>query len=96
MKYWKMMRSGKIMKLVQIDLARQKETLDEVFKFFDLAKAYGYDGVFLYLEDRIRTKTYPYISVEESYSEDEVRQMVAYGDKLGLELIPVVSNFAHT
>jgi len=84
------------MKLVQIDLARQKETLDEVFKFFDLAKAYGYDGVFLYLEDRIRTKTYPYISVEESYSEDEVRQMVAYADKLGLELIPVVSNFAHT
>ena len=84
------------MKIVQIDLARQKETLAEIFNFFRISKACGYDAVFLYLEDRIKTKTYPYISDEESYSEDEVRQMVAFADELGLELIPVVSNFAHT
>jgi len=83
------------MKIVQIDLARQKETLEEIYRFLRISKAYGYDAVFLYLEDRIKTKSYPYISDEESYSQDEVRQMVAYADELGLELIPVVSNFAH-
>lgn len=83
------------MKIVQLDLARQKETLEEVFNYFRISKSCGYDAVFLYLEDRIKTKTYPYISDEESYSENEIRQMVAYADELKLELIPVVSNFAH-
>jgi hypothetical protein len=84
------------LRIVQIDLARQKETLDTVFGFFDFAKKYGYNTVALYLEDRIKTAVYPYASDEESYSEDEARRMAEYADSIGIELIPVVSNFGHT
>lgn len=83
------------LKIVQIDLARQKENLPEIFRFFEFVKKYGYNAVALYLEDRIRTKTYPYASDSESYTEKEIGEIVDHADKLGLELIPVVSNFAH-
>ena len=84
------------LRIVQIDLARQKETVEEVLKFLDFAKKYGYNAVALYLEDRIKTKVYPYASDAESYSTEEVGRITAHADKLGLELIPVVSNFGHT
>lgn len=81
---------------VQIDLARQIEHMDVVLKYFDLAAEAGMNMVILYLEDRIRTKTYPYPPEGEAYSEDQIREMVAYADKLGLELVPVVSPIGHT
>lgn len=80
----------------QIDLARQIEHMDVVLNYFDLVAEAGMNMVVLYLEDRIRTKTYPYPSESESYSEDQIREMVAYADKLGLELVPVVSPIGHT
>ena len=78
-----------------MDLARQKENLEEIFRFFDFAKKYGYNTVALYLEDRIKTPIYPYASDLESYSAEEIGKITAFAEKLGLELIPVVSNFAH-
>lgn len=86
----------KPMRILQIDLARQKENLDVIKNLFDIAKKFKYTSVFLYLEDRIKTESYPYASDEESYSADEVRKMVAYATKLGLDLIPVVNNLSHT
>lgn len=83
------------MRAVMLDLGRQKETLAELYRFFDHAQSYGYNTVLLSLEDRIRTKSYPYPDAAESYSEDEVRQMVTEAKARGLELIPIVSNFAH-
>ncbi len=80
----------------QIDLARQIEHVDQVLKYFDIAAEAGMNMIIMYLEDRIRTKTYPYPPEGEAYSEDEIRQMVAYADKLGLELVPVVSPIGHT
>ena len=59
------------LKIVQMDLGRQKETLAEIVHFFDFAKKYGYNAIALNLEDRVKTKTYPYASDEESYSEGE-------------------------
>ena len=83
------------LKIVQMDLGRQKETLAEIVHFFDFAKKYGYNAIALNLEDRIKTKTYPYASDEESYSEGEVKRIVEAAFERGLELIPVISNFAH-
>ena len=83
------------LKIVQMDLGRQKETFAEICKFFDFAKKYGYNAIALNLEDRIKTKTYPYASDEESYLEDEVKDIVEAAEERGLQLIPVISNFAH-
>ena len=84
------------MRAVQIDLARQIETVETVKNFFDVAAEAGMNTVVMYLEDRIKTATYPYSPDEESYSEEQVRELVAYATKLGLDLIPVVSPIGHT
>ena len=83
-------------RVVQIDLARQIETVETVCRFMDVAAKAGMNAILMYLEDRVKTATYPYASDEESYSPAQVREMVAYGEKLGLELIPVVSPIGHT
>ncbi len=83
------------LKIVQMDLGRQKETLKEICNFFDFAKKYGYNAIALNLEDRVKTKIYPYASDEESYSEREVSEIVEAAEARGLQLIPVISNFAH-
>jgi hypothetical protein len=83
------------LKIVQMDLGRQKETLLEICHFFDFAKKYGYNAIALNLEDRIKTKTYPYASDEESYLPEEVSAIVEAARERELELIPVISNFAH-
>lgn len=84
------------LKAVQMDLARQIEPLDRVLEFFDLAQRCGYNAVVLYLEDRIRTESYPYAAPGEFYTPEEIRRMVDYAAGKGLELIPVVSNLGHT
>ena len=70
------MSENKTMRAVLLDLAREKDTLESIFEFFDLVHKYGFNTVNLYLEDRITTKTYPYRSPAENYSEDEIREIV--------------------
>lgn len=80
----------------QIDLGRRKETLEEIFAFLDHIAKFGYNTVFFYLEDRVKTKCYPYPKDEESYTPDEMKKAVEYAGKLGIDVIPVVSNHSHT
>ncbi len=81
---------------VQLDLARQIESVDMVKRSFEVAAMSGMNTVVLYLEDRIKTPTYPYAKEEESYSIEDIQELVAFGGELGLDLIPVVSPVGHT
>ncbi len=80
---------------LQLDLARQFETPDYIRRCFDFAAEFGYNTVFLYLEDRVRTKSYPYIAKEESYDLQTMRGLLSHAADVGLELIPVVSTLGH-
>ena len=80
----------------QIDLARRKETAEEIRAFLTHAGKCGYNTVLFYLEDRIRTVSYPYPTPDESYTPDEMRELVTFAATLGIEIIPVVSNHSHT
>ena len=80
----------------QIDLARQIETVETVKAFFNVAAEAGLNTIVMYLEDRVKTATYPYSPDNESYSPEQVRELVAHAEKLGLDLIPVVSPVGHT
>lgn len=81
---------------VQIDLARQIETTEMVKSFFDVCADAGMNMVVMYLEDRIKTECYPYSHDKESYSKEEIKELVSYAEGLGLELVPVVSPIGHT
>ena len=57
---------------LQIDLARQKENVEYIKSYIDLAKDNGYNSVLVYLENAVRTKDTQYFNKEETYSEEEI------------------------
>ena len=79
---------------VQLDLARQTETVDYVKRYSEIVAKAGYNTLVLYLEGRIRTKTFA-LPVAESYSEDQIREIVGHATRLGLDVVPVVSVLGH-
>ncbi len=80
---------------VQLDLARQMETLDGIRAFVDFIARSGYNTLHLYLEGRIRTPSFPYPAGNESYSLAEMASIVGYCGGRGIEVIPQVNCFTH-
>ena len=83
------------MRAVQLDLARQMETLDTIRHFIDFAKQFGFNTVALYLEGRVRTKSFPWPAPEQSYTPDQMREIVAYATQRQMDVIPIVSTLGH-
>jgi len=81
--------------MLQLDLARQKETVAFVKEYIDFAKANGYNAVLLYLEARIKVECTPFFYDDETYTPDEIREIVAYGNEKGIDIIPALENLAH-
>lgn len=83
-------------KAVQLDLARQKENLPFIFSFVDFIKKYKFNTLVLYLEGRVRTASFPFPSTADSYSEQEVMEIVKYCRIRDIDVIPVVPSLSHT
>lgn len=83
-------------KAVQLDLARQKENLNFIYSFIDFIKCYGYNTLVLYLEGIVKTKSFTRIRGKDTYEPEEIRKIVDYAAKNGLDVIPVVSSLGHT
>ena len=84
-----------MIKCAQLDLARQMESVPFIEQFVDILADNGYNALHLYLEDRIRTKSYPYSAADDSYSPEEMRHIVAYAKKRGVEVFPCVATLGH-
>ena len=80
---------------LQIDLARQKETVQYIKDYIDFAKDNGYNTVFLYLEAMVRVECASFFDEDASYSVDEIKEIVAYGNARGIDIIPALENLAH-
>lgn len=83
------------LRILQIDLARQKENIEYVKSYFDFAVANGYNAILVYLENAVRTPDTEYFSKEETYSLTEMKEIVSYGVSIGLDVIPAFENLAH-
>ncbi|MGN0813427.1 MAG: family 20 glycosylhydrolase [Candidatus Coproplasma sp.] len=83
------------LRCLQLDLARQKESLDFIEEYMRFAAEHGYNTIVLYLENAIRTQCTSFFSEEETYSEEEIRHVVTYGQSLGLDVIPALENLGH-
>ena len=81
---------------LQLDLARQKETVSFVKAYAKRAADAGYNTLVLYLEDRVKTPSYPYCTDAESYSLAEMKDLADSCTALGLDVIPVISPLGHT
>lgn len=79
----------------QLDLARQMETIEFIHGFIDFLAGAGYNGLLLYLEDRVRTASYQLAAEGEYYTEAEMRELAAFGAARGIELVPCVATLGH-
>jgi hypothetical protein len=84
-----------IIKAVQLDLARQMETIDFIKSFIDFISASNFNTLFLYLEARIRTEAFPWPSENESYSTEEMKEIVAYAATRKIDVVPIVPVLGH-
>ena len=80
---------------VQLDLARQMETPEFIGKYLAFAADSGYNTVQLYLEGRVRTKSFPFRPEGETYSPERMRGIADEARRLGLDLVPVVNILGH-
>ena len=79
---------------IQMDLARQMEKVEYIYSFIDFAAKYGYNTLFLYLEWRIRCNTFD-IGENNGYTAEELRSIVEYAAKKGMDVIPGLALFGH-
>lgn len=80
----------------QLDLARQKETLEFIKNFYNFARENGFNTILFNLEaTTVRTSQTLFYKEEDSYSEEEIREIVAYGNQIGVDTIPCFQNIGH-
>ena len=70
--------------------------MDYILSFADFIKKWGYNTLVLYLEGRIKTKSFPYMGESESYSPQEIKEVVDYCADKSIQVIPVVPSLGHT
>lgn len=71
-------------------------SIDGAKKLMRLLALMGYDSMMLYTEDTYELPEYPYFGyMRGRYSSEEIRELVAYGEVIGIELIPCVQTLAH-
>lgn len=83
------------LRCLQIDLARQKESVEFVKSYIDFAKAHGYNAVLAYLENAVRTDDTAYFSHNDTYSAEEIKEIVAHAERVGVQVIPAFENLGH-
>ncbi|MBR7111505.1 MAG: beta-N-acetylhexosaminidase [Clostridia bacterium] len=82
---------------VMLDMSRNAVMKpEELKKFAATIKKLGYNMIQLYTEDTYEVPGEPYFGyLRGKYSQAELRDMVAYCDSIGVELIPAVQALAH-
>ena len=87
--------SGYHLRWAQLDVARQMETVEFIEQFISLLADSGFNGLLLYLEDRIKTPGYQLAADNEVYTVDEIRHLVEYASARGVEIVPCVATLGH-
>lgn len=83
------------LRAVQLDLARQRETVETICRFADFAADHGYNTLLLYLEGVVRTPSFPHRAPEASYTPDEMKRVVAHAATRGLDVVPCIATLGH-
>lgn len=81
-------------KAVQLDLARQMESISFIKTFIDFAAANHYNTLFLYIEYRVRTGTFD-IGAEKGYSAEELTEIIDYAATKNIDVIPGLAVLGH-
>ena len=82
---------------VMLDCSRNAVMKPEKVKeFIDLIKKFGYNSIMLYLEDTFEVADEPLFGyLRGGYTKAELKDIDAYANSVGIELIPCVQTLAH-
>ena len=82
---------------VMVDCSRNAVmTVDALKKFIDSLSKMGYNMLMLYTEETYEVDNQPWFGyLRGRYSKSEMKEIVAYGEEKGIELIPCIQTLAH-
>lgn len=82
---------------VMVDVSRNSVLKVNTFKWYlPILKKMGYNCVFLYSEDTYYVEGEPYFGyMRGKYSETEMKELDAFAESIGMEIIPCIQTLAH-
>ena len=83
-------------KAFQWDLARQVERLDFLHDQLPRYAAWGYQELYLHLEDAVHYPSLPGIGRDDAYGYDELGELVLAAAQNGIRVVPIVNLLGHT
>ena len=85
-----------ITKAFQWDLARQVERLDFLLSWLPRYAEWGYQELYLHLEDAVVYPSLPGVARCDAYSPRQFTRLVAAATKVGIGVVPIVNLLGHT
>jgi hypothetical protein len=88
--------SPSLVRAFQWDLARQVERLDFLKKLLPRYAAWGFQELYLHLEDAVHYPGLPGIGRSDAYSYEELGELVLTAARCGIRTVPIVNLLGHT
>ncbi|MGA3006596.1 MAG: family 20 glycosylhydrolase [Opitutaceae bacterium] len=80
----------------QWDLARQVERLDFLLKWLPRYADWGYEELYLHLEDAVEFPRLPGVARRDAYTQKQFALLVETATRAGLRVVPIVNLLGHT
>lgn len=80
----------------QWDLARQVERLDFLKQLLPRYARWGYEELYLHLEDAVHYPSLPGIGREDAYTYEELGELVLAAAQCGIRTVPIANLLGHT
>src|SRR5471032_3259014 len=85
-----------MLRAFQWDLARQVERLDWLLAQLPRYAAWGYDELYLHLEDAVEYPSLPGVARADAYSYRDFEKLVTAATRAGIKVVPIVNLLGHT
>lgn len=85
-----------MLRAFQWDLARQVERLDHLLELLPRHAAWGYQRLYLHLEDAVDYPSLPGVSRADAYTWDEFTRLVSTATTHGIQVVPIANLLGHT
>src|SRR5258708_4156696 len=83
-------------KAFQWDLARQMERLDFLLKWLPRYAEWGYQELYLHLEDAVQYPSLPGVARDDALTTKQFRKLVDAALSVGIKTVPIVNLLGHT
>ena len=80
----------------QWDLARQVERLDFLLKLLPRYAEWGYQELYLHLEDAVEYPSLPAVARVDAYTYKQMTRLVNAATAAGIRVVPIVNLLGHT